>query len=56
MSSTTLAIAASPTRVRSRIAWRVLLAFAGSWLVAGLARRITGHGLADLARKQGLLK
>jgi biotin transport system substrate-specific component len=38
MSSTTLAIAASPTRVRSRIAWRVLLAFAGSWLVAGLAQ------------------
>ena len=38
MSSTTLAIAASPTRVRSRLAWRVLLAFAGSWLVAGLAQ------------------
>jgi biotin transport system substrate-specific component len=38
MSSSTLAIAASPTRVRSGIAWRVLLAFAGSWLVAGLAQ------------------
>jgi biotin transport system substrate-specific component len=38
MSSTTLAIAASPTRVRSRTAWRVLLAFAGSWLVALLAQ------------------
>lgn len=38
MSSTTLAIAASPTRVRSRLAWRVPLAFAGSWLVAGLAQ------------------
>jgi biotin transport system substrate-specific component len=38
MSATTLAIAASPTRVRSRLAWRVLLAFAGSWLVALLAQ------------------
>ena len=38
MSSTTLAIAVSPTRVRSRLAWRVPLAFAGSWLVAGLAQ------------------
>ena len=38
MSSTTLAIVASPTRVRSRLAWRVLLAFAGSWLVAVLAQ------------------
>lgn len=38
MSSTTLALAASPARVRSRTAWRVLLAFAGSWLVAGLAQ------------------
>jgi biotin transport system substrate-specific component len=38
MSATTLAIAASPTRVRSRIAWRVFLAFAGSWLVAALAQ------------------
>jgi biotin transport system substrate-specific component len=38
MSSTTLALAASPTRVRSRVAWRVLLAFAGSWLVAALAQ------------------
>jgi biotin transport system substrate-specific component len=38
MSSTTLALAASPARVRSTIAWRVLLAFAGSWLVAGLAQ------------------
>ena len=38
MSSTTLALAASPARVRSTTAWRVLLAFAGSWLVAGLAQ------------------
>lgn len=38
MSSTTLALAASPSRVRSRTAWRVLLAFAGSWLVAALAQ------------------
>lgn len=38
MSSTTLALAASPTRVRSRTAYRVLLALAGSWLVAGLAQ------------------
>jgi biotin transport system substrate-specific component len=38
MSSTTLALAASPTRVRSHVAWRVLLAFAGSWLVAALAQ------------------
>jgi biotin transport system substrate-specific component len=38
MSSTTLAVAASPMRVRSRLAWRVLLAFAGSWLVAALAQ------------------
>ena len=38
MSSTTLALAASPAGVRSRIAWRVLLAFAGSWLVAALAQ------------------
>jgi hypothetical protein len=29
MSSTTLALAASPTRVRSGIAWRVLLPAAG---------------------------
>jgi len=38
MSSTALALAASPSGVRSRVAWRVLLAFAGSWLVAGLAQ------------------
>ncbi len=38
MSSTTLALAASPSAARSRIGWRVLLAFAGSWLVAGLAQ------------------
>ena len=38
MSSTTLAVEASPSRVRSRIAWRVLLAFSGSWLVAALAQ------------------
>jgi biotin transport system substrate-specific component len=38
MSSTTLALAASPSAARSKVAWRLLLAFAGSWLVAGLAR------------------
>jgi biotin transport system substrate-specific component len=38
MSSTTLALAASPPGVRSRVAWRVLLAFAGSWMVAALAQ------------------
>ena len=38
MSSTTLALAASPSAARSRLAWRVLLALAGSWLVAGLAQ------------------
>jgi biotin transport system substrate-specific component len=38
MSSTTLALAASPPRARSKVAWRVLLAFGGSWLVAGLAQ------------------
>jgi len=38
MSSTTLALAASPSAARSKTAWRVLLAFAGSWLVAGLAQ------------------
>lgn len=38
MSSATLALAASPVGVRSRTAWRVLLAFAGSWLVAALAQ------------------
>lgn len=38
MSSTTLALAASPPRARSRTVYRVLLAFAGSWLVAGLAQ------------------
>ena len=38
MSSTTLAVAASPSSVRSRVAWRVMLAFAGSWLVAALAQ------------------
>jgi len=38
MSSTTLALAVSPTRVRSHLAWRVLLALAGSWLVAALAQ------------------
>ncbi len=38
MSSTTLALVASPPGVRSRVAWRVLLAFAGSWLVAALAQ------------------
>jgi biotin transport system substrate-specific component len=35
---TTLAIAASPSRVRSNLAYRVALALAGSWLVAGLAQ------------------
>ena len=38
MSSATLALAASPASVRSRVAWRVLLAFAGSWFVAALAQ------------------
>jgi biotin transport system substrate-specific component len=38
MSSTPLALAASPSGARSKVAWRVLLAFAGSWLVAGLAQ------------------
>ena len=38
MSSTPLALAASPSAARSKIAWRVLVAFAGSWLVAGLAQ------------------
>ncbi len=38
MSTTTLALAASPPRVRSRTGYRVLLAFVGSWLVAGLAQ------------------
>lgn len=38
MSTTTLALAASPARARSKTAYRVLLAFAGSWLVAGLAQ------------------
>jgi biotin transport system substrate-specific component len=38
MSSTTLAIAASPSSVRSNVAWRVFLTFAGSWLVAALAQ------------------
>ena len=38
MSSTTLAVAASPSGVRSMVAWRVMLAFAGSWLVAVLAQ------------------
>jgi biotin transport system substrate-specific component len=35
---TTLAIAVSPARVRSNVAYRVALAVAGSWLVAGLAQ------------------
>jgi biotin transport system substrate-specific component len=35
---TTLAFAASPTGVRSKLAYRVALAVAGSWLVAGLAQ------------------
>lgn len=38
MSSTTLALAASPSGVRSNVAWRVLLAFARSWPVAALAQ------------------
>lgn len=38
MSSTTLALAASPSGMRSRMAWRVALAFVGSWMVAGLAQ------------------
>ncbi len=35
---TTLAIAASPAGVRSKVAYRLVLAFVGSWLVAGLAQ------------------
>lgn len=35
---TTLALAASPAGIRSRVAYRLSLAFAGSWLVAGLAQ------------------
>jgi biotin transport system substrate-specific component len=35
---TTLAIAVSPARVRSNVAYRLALAVAGSWLVAGLAQ------------------
>jgi biotin transport system substrate-specific component len=38
MSSTTLAFAASPSGVRSNVAYRVLLAFGGSWLVAALTQ------------------
>lgn len=38
MSSATLALAASPANVRSKVAYRVFLALAGSWLVAGLAQ------------------
>ncbi len=35
---TTLALAASPARVRSSLLYRVLLAVVGSWIVAGLAQ------------------
>ena len=35
---TTLALAVSPARVRSNVGYRIALAFAGSWLVAGLAQ------------------
>lgn len=38
MSSATLVLEASPSRLRSNIAYRVVIAFAGSWLVAGLAQ------------------
>lgn len=38
MSSATLALVAAPPKVRSKTAYRVLLALAGSWLVAGLAQ------------------
>lgn len=38
MSSATLALQVSPERARSTVAWRVLLALGGSWLVAGLAQ------------------
>jgi biotin transport system substrate-specific component len=38
MSASTLALAASPAKARTRLAWRLALAFGGSWLVAGLAR------------------
>jgi biotin transport system substrate-specific component len=34
----TLAVAASPTRVRGAWLYRIALAFAGSWLIAGLAQ------------------
>ncbi len=34
----TLALAVSPAKVRPKVAWRVFLALAGSWLVAGLAQ------------------
>jgi biotin transport system substrate-specific component len=33
-----LALAVSPARVRSNVGYRIALAFAGSWLVAGLAQ------------------
>lgn len=35
---TALALAVSPSKVRAKVAYRVALAFAGSWLVAGLAQ------------------
>ena len=35
MSPTTLALAASPSGMRSRVAWRVALAFVGSWMALG---------------------
>jgi biotin transport system substrate-specific component len=38
VSSTTLALAVSPSAVRQATWYRALLAFAGSWLVAGLAQ------------------
>jgi biotin transport system substrate-specific component len=38
VTTSTLALAASPARARSKTAYRVLLAFAGSWIVAGLAQ------------------
>ncbi len=38
MSTTTLALAVSPSGVRRAVWYRLLLAFGGSWLVAGLAQ------------------
>jgi hypothetical protein len=45
MSSTTLALAASPTRVRSRTAWRVLAPF----VVGDTIKLLAAAGLLPLA-------